>query len=167
MWLDTRLPYRRSNSLFFMSWLHLWLYKYPDCCMDIWFFRHVITSSEFWGSLGVTLPLNSFEIWFSSASVCIAMFMFESKWKCYLIVKELFIHWFVLMSWLYVLLFHKIRGYSVACSTWHNFLIQAFILPVDTRSSKNSTEYNLYPTNLFVVGGCWTYTESWFYRIAE
>ncbi|NXN78224.1 ATAD2 protein, partial [Bombycilla garrulus] len=36
--LDTCLPHRRNNSLFAMSWLHLWLYKYSVYCMDLPFF---------------------------------------------------------------------------------------------------------------------------------
>jgi len=35
--------------------------------------------------------------------------------------------------------------------------------PVDARRSKNDTKYNLYPPYSFVVGGCWSCTESYFY----
>lgn len=128
------------------------------------------TPAELWGSLEILLHLSSFEIRqrYRSVSVCVATYIFESEWKIYLIVKELFFCWFVLMFWLHVLLLHKIVwqicSYLLAYSTWFNFLNQAFILPVDARSSKNSTKYNLYPTYPFVVGGCWSYTESYFYN---
>lgn len=67
------------------------------------------------------------------------------------------------MVWLCVRAFPLQSYWLAAYSTWFSCLIQAFVLLVDPRSSADSAKHNLYPTYPFVVGQCWSYTESYFY----